>query len=84
MPPSNNARTTSVLLVEPIDSFVALLISGGEYIFCLCISGAALVQDFHLGSSHVSHGGLHAGGPLGRDHYMRPGRHAVVLDPRSA
>lgn len=59
-----------------------MLISGSKFIFCVCVSGAALVQGFHLGSSHVSHGGFHVGGSLGRVHHMRSGRHVMVLGPR--
>jgi len=63
---------------------VCISISGGEFIFCGCVSSTALVQGFRLGPPHVSHGRLHAGGSLGRDHHMRSGRYAVVPGARSS
>lgn len=58
------------------------VLSGGESVLRGCVSGAALLQGLGSGSSHVSDGWLHAGRPLGWDHHMCPGRHAMVLGPR--
>lgn len=63
---------------------IYILIPGSEFIFCGCVSGTALIQGFRLGSPHVSNGRLHVGGPLGRNHHMRPGRHVMVFSSRPA
>lgn len=58
------------------------LLPGGESVLRSGVPGAALVQGLGTGASHVSHGRLHAGRPVGRDHDMRVGRDALVPRPR--
>lgn len=58
------------------------LLPGGESVLRSGVPGAALVQGFGTGASHLSHGRLHVGRPVGRDHDMRVGRDALVPRPR--
>lgn len=55
---------------------------GGESVLRSGVPGAALVQGFGVGASHLSHGRVHVGRPMGRDHDMRVGRDALVSRPR--
>lgn len=58
------------------------LLPGGESVLRSGVPGAALVQGFGAGASHLSHGRVHVGRPVGRDHDMRVGRDALVSRPR--
>lgn len=58
------------------------LLPGGESVLRSGVPGAALVQGFGTGAPHLSHGRLHVGRPVGRDHDMRVGRDALVPRPR--
>lgn len=58
------------------------LLSGGESVLRGGVPSATFFQSLGTGSSHVSHGRLHAGRTVGRHHDMRTGRDAMVPGPR--
>ena len=72
-----------ILTVETVFFDFAPL-PGSESVLRGSFPGAAFLQGVGIGAAHLSHGRLHAGRPLGRDHHMRPGRDAMVSGARPA
>ena len=87
---SSKQDETMAISARLMDSHVGTVVfrfahlPGGESVLRGCIPGAAFLQGVSTGAAHLSHGRLHAGRPLGRDHHMRPGRDAMVSGARPA